>query len=154
MSSESRSRIMARVRGASLGQGAAAIAAELAGLGIAPAAPLPEELLQLVDIATPNETELSLLTGMPTATSNEVVAAAERLIELGVGDNQRNIGGRFLQLVGHHCGNLGVFRIGWIRRRWRVAGKKTVRPSRMLVAIVMQAADDGEFVRHLRQIRE
>ena len=43
MSSESRSRIMARVRGASLGQGAAAIAAELAGLGIAPAAPLPHE---------------------------------------------------------------------------------------------------------------
>ncbi|MEH6585944.1 MAG: LUD domain-containing protein [Halioglobus sp.] len=43
MSSESRSRIMARVRGASLGQGADAIEQELAGLGVAPAAPLPHE---------------------------------------------------------------------------------------------------------------
>lgn len=43
MSSESRSRIMARVRGASLGQGANAIEQELAGLGAAPSAPLPHE---------------------------------------------------------------------------------------------------------------
>ena len=43
MSSESRARVMARVRHASLGQGAATIEAELAGLGIAPAAPLPHE---------------------------------------------------------------------------------------------------------------
>jgi len=43
MSSESRSRIMAKVRGASRGQGAAAIESELAGMGVAPTAPLPHE---------------------------------------------------------------------------------------------------------------
>lgn len=43
MSSESRARIMARVRGASRGQDAAAIQAERAGLGVAPAAPLPDD---------------------------------------------------------------------------------------------------------------
>ncbi len=43
MSSESRSRIMAKVRGASRGQGAAAIERELAEMGVAPAAPLPHE---------------------------------------------------------------------------------------------------------------
>jgi len=43
MSSESRSRIMARVRHASLGQDAAAIAAELDGFGVAPAATLPHD---------------------------------------------------------------------------------------------------------------
>jgi ribokinase len=63
-------------------------------LNPAPAAPLPTELLELVDIATPNETELSLLTGMPTATSNEVVAAAERLMELGVGDVVATVGNK------------------------------------------------------------
>lgn len=43
MSSESRSRIMARIRHASRGQDAAAIAAELQGYGVAPAAALPHE---------------------------------------------------------------------------------------------------------------
>ncbi|MEP5568725.1 MAG: LUD domain-containing protein [Halioglobus sp.] len=43
MSSESRSRVMAKIRGASLGQGAASIERELAELGVAPAAPLPHE---------------------------------------------------------------------------------------------------------------
>ena len=43
MSSESRARIMARVRGASLGRSGADIEEELATLGVAPAAPLPHE---------------------------------------------------------------------------------------------------------------
>ncbi len=43
MSSESRSRIMARVRAGSRGRDASAIEAELAGFGVAPAAPLPHE---------------------------------------------------------------------------------------------------------------
>lgn len=43
MSSESRSRIMARVRRGSLGQDSRAIESELAHLGVAPAAPLPHE---------------------------------------------------------------------------------------------------------------
>jgi ribokinase len=63
-------------------------------LNPAPAAPLPAELLSLIDIATPNETELSILTGMPTATSNEVVSAAERLIEMGVGEVVATVGNK------------------------------------------------------------
>lgn len=51
MSSESRSRIMARVRGASRGQGSASIEQELAGLGVAPAAPLPDEDLRVAFMA-------------------------------------------------------------------------------------------------------
>lgn len=43
MGSEARSRIMARVRKASLGQKGSAIERELAGLGVAPAAPLPHD---------------------------------------------------------------------------------------------------------------
>ena len=43
MSSESRSRIMARVRGACLGQGSDQITEELSGLGVAPSAPLPDD---------------------------------------------------------------------------------------------------------------
>jgi ribokinase len=63
-------------------------------LNPAPAGSLPPELLALVDIATPNETELSLLTGMPTATTSEVVSAAERLIELGVGEVVATVGAK------------------------------------------------------------
>lgn len=63
-------------------------------LNPAPAAALPDDLLRLVDIATPNETELSLLTGMPTATSNEVVAAAERLVAMGVGEVVATVGNK------------------------------------------------------------
>ncbi len=63
-------------------------------LNPAPATQLPQDLLQLVDIATPNETELSLLTGMSTATTSDVVAAAERLIELGVGEVVATVGNK------------------------------------------------------------
>lgn len=63
-------------------------------LNPAPAAPLPAELLQLIDIATPNETELSMLTGLPTATTSDVVAAAERLVSLGVGDVVATVGSK------------------------------------------------------------
>jgi len=77
---------------------AAAQRAKAAGatvvLNPAPAAALPDELLQLVDIATPNETELTILTGMPTDTTNQVVAAGERLLELGVGEVVATIGSK------------------------------------------------------------
>jgi ribokinase len=77
---------------------AAAAAAGEAGatvvLNPAPASPLPAELLQRVDVATPNETELALLTGMPTATTTDVVAAAERLLELGVHDVVATVGNK------------------------------------------------------------
>ncbi|MDJ0924099.1 MAG: ribokinase [Acidimicrobiia bacterium] len=63
-------------------------------LNPAPAAPLPGELLELVDIASPNETELSLLTGLPTATTSDVVIAAERLVALGVDDVVATVGSK------------------------------------------------------------
>lgn len=63
-------------------------------LNPAPAAPLSPELLQLVDIATPNETELSMLTGLPTATTSDVVGAAERLVSLGVSEVVATVGSK------------------------------------------------------------
>lgn len=63
-------------------------------LNPAPAAPLPPELLGLIDIATPNETELSILTGMSTDTTSDVVLAGERLLEMGVGEVVATIGSK------------------------------------------------------------
>lgn len=45
----------------------------------------PEELFPLIDITKPNETELSILTGMPTQTEEQVIQAARTLTEKGVG---------------------------------------------------------------------
>lgn len=39
-------------------------------------APVPRELLSLVDIFSPNETELARLTGMPTETFEQISQAA------------------------------------------------------------------------------
>ena len=52
-------------------------------LNPAPAAALDGELLGMVDYITPNETELSILTGLPTETDAEVKAAAAKLIAGG-----------------------------------------------------------------------
>lgn len=48
----------------------------------APATPLPDELLENVDIMIPNRTELELISGMPCTAS--VTAAVERMGALGV----------------------------------------------------------------------
>ncbi|KAI9000383.1 ribokinase [Hyaloraphidium curvatum] len=53
-------------------------------LNPAPAAPIPDELLELCDMVAPNETELELLTGLPVVSDNELVAAAKVLLERGV----------------------------------------------------------------------
>ncbi len=63
-------------------------------LNPAPAAPLPAELLELVNIATPNETELAILTGAATDTMDQVVAAGRRLLEMGVGEVIATLGAR------------------------------------------------------------
>lgn len=63
-------------------------------LNPAPAAALPSELLEVVDIATPNETELSILTGLPTDTTNEIVRAGERLLAMGVGTVIATVGSK------------------------------------------------------------
>ena len=52
-------------------------------LNPAPAVKLEDEILALVDYITPNETELSILTDMPTETDEEVIAAANKLIANG-----------------------------------------------------------------------
>ncbi len=52
-------------------------------LNPAPAAPLPDELLQLTDICAPNETETELLTGQPAHTLAEAESAARKLRDRG-----------------------------------------------------------------------
>jgi ribokinase len=52
-------------------------------LNPAPAAPVPEELLQLSDLCVPNETEIEALTGQPVATLADAEAAARALLRRG-----------------------------------------------------------------------
>lgn len=52
-------------------------------LNPAPARPLPDELLRLVDILTPNETETEILTGMSVADDETAGRAARALLERG-----------------------------------------------------------------------
>lgn len=54
-------------------------------LNPAPAVPLEPEILSKVSYLTPNETELAILSGMPTDTLEQQIAAARHLNELGVG---------------------------------------------------------------------
>lgn len=50
----------------------------------APAQPLDKEILPLIDLLAPNETELGILTNRPTETKPQVTAAAEWLLQQGV----------------------------------------------------------------------
>ena len=50
----------------------------------APARPVGPEILLLCDYVTPNETELSILTGMPTATQEQAIDACAKLLDMGV----------------------------------------------------------------------
>ena len=52
-------------------------------LNPAPAVKLEKEILGMVDYITPNETELSILTGLPTETDEEVIVAAKELLSFG-----------------------------------------------------------------------
>ncbi len=63
-------------------------------LNPAPAVPLDSETLAMVDYLTPNETELSILTGMPTDTDEEVVAAAKKLLTRGTKNVVATLGSR------------------------------------------------------------
>jgi len=53
-------------------------------LNPAPARKLTSELLNLVDILIPNETETALLTGLPVGSQSEIRAAASSLVTSGV----------------------------------------------------------------------
>ena len=55
----------------------------LAILNPAPAAPLPDKMLQLADIFAPNEVEAAMLTGMPTDTVEQAAAAGQVLRQRG-----------------------------------------------------------------------
>lgn len=50
----------------------------------APARPIGPEILMLCDYVTPNETELSTLTGLPTETEEQAIDACARLLDMGV----------------------------------------------------------------------
>ncbi len=54
-------------------------------LNPAPAQPLPPELLALVDILIPNESETATLAGLPVGSPAEIEAAAAKLRQSGVG---------------------------------------------------------------------
>jgi ribokinase len=53
-------------------------------LNPAPAQPLPDKLLKLVSILTPNETEAELLTGIKVSDAKTAAKAAEKLLAKGV----------------------------------------------------------------------
>ncbi|MBQ7370224.1 MAG: ribokinase [Clostridia bacterium] len=63
-------------------------------LNPAPAVKLEKEILGIVDYLTPNETELSILTGMSTDTDEEVLQASKRLLSYGVKTVVATLGGR------------------------------------------------------------
>jgi ribokinase len=63
-------------------------------LNPAPARPLPAELLTLVDVLAPNESETSLLTGLPVGDQAEAEEAAMALLDLCVGNVILTLGER------------------------------------------------------------
>ena len=63
-------------------------------LNPAPAVKLEKEILGMVDYITPNETELSILTDMPTDTDEQVIAAAKELLSYGTKTVVATIGSR------------------------------------------------------------
>lgn len=75
--------------------------------------PLSKELMPLITVLSPNETELARLTGMPTTTNEQVAAAARRLQDLGIGSVLVKLGNRGAMLV-PKTGKLivhGVFKV-------------------------------------------
>ncbi len=71
-------------------------------LNPAPARALPAELLALVDILIPNESETAFLSGMPTSSQMEIEAAAAKLRALGVGTVILTLGERGALLAHEH----------------------------------------------------
>ena len=63
-------------------------------LNPAPARPLPAELLSMIDVLIPNESEAALLTGLPTGTQAEAAEAVEALLGSGVGTMILTLGAR------------------------------------------------------------
>ena len=68
-------------------------------LNPAPAATLPDELLQLTDLCIPNETETELLTGASVQNLDDAKIAARKLLERGVGTVVLTLGDRGVLIV-------------------------------------------------------
>jgi ribokinase len=69
-------------------------------LNPAPARDLPAELLALLDVTVPNESELRALTGRPTGTLDEVAVAAEALRARGARTVVVTLGARGAMITG------------------------------------------------------
>jgi ribokinase len=69
-------------------------------LNPAPACPLPKELLSLIDVLIPNETEAAQLSSLPVGDRAEIDSAAMRLREWGVDTVVLTLGKRGALLVG------------------------------------------------------
>ena len=67
----------------------------------APARPLPPELLKMVDVLTPNETEAQILTGIDVTDEGSARAAAEELLSTGVRTVILTMGAQGFLLVSH-----------------------------------------------------
>lgn len=63
-------------------------------LNPAPARQLPTDMLRLVDVLIPNETEASILTGLATRKRDGIEKSAQRLLESGVGSVVLTLGER------------------------------------------------------------
>ncbi|MFZ2487225.1 MAG: ribokinase [Anaerolineae bacterium] len=68
-------------------------------LNPAPAQPIPADLLQAVDVVIPNETETTLLTGLPVHTLAEAETAAQALLASGAPAVVITLGGRGVLLA-------------------------------------------------------
>jgi ribokinase len=90
-------------------QAAAELAAR-AGVRIilnpAPARPLPEKLLKLVSVLTPNETEAELLTGIAVRRLSDAKKAADKLLSKGVGTVIITLGARGAWIAAPDCRQL------------------------------------------------
>lgn len=69
-------------------------------LNPAPARPLPAELLALVDLITPNQTEAELLTGVKVTDEASAALAADRFHQMGISDVMITLGSQ-----GVYCSN-------------------------------------------------
>ena len=78
----------------------------------APAEPLPEELLRLTSIITPNEVEAQQITGIPTGDHHGALSAARALLERGPQDVVMTLGSRGALWVNHsHVEALEPFQV-------------------------------------------
>src|SRR5690606_10778161 len=69
-------------------------------LNPAPARPLPAELVALVDLITPNQTEAELLTGVKVSDEASAALAADRFHQMGISDVMITLGSQ-----GVYCSN-------------------------------------------------